>query len=235
MIFDPLYLSILLVAGAFSMWASWLTKSTFNKGQEVSLRNGLSGKDIAEAILRQKGIYDVQVVPVEGFLSDHYNPSTKTLALSPPVYYGTSASAAGVAAHEVGHAIQHAESYAFLGMRSALVPLANIGGNFAPWIIIAGIALGAASGLGHMITLIGIVLFAASTLFTVVTLPVEYDASHRAKVCLDQMGLINGEEAKWVSKVLGAAGLTYVAAAASSVMMLAYWIFKSGLLGRRED
>lgn len=233
MIFDPLYILIMIVAGAFSMWASWRTKSTFNKGQEILLRNGLTGKDIAEAILRQKGISDVEVVPVEGFLSDHYNPMSKTLALSPPVYYGTSAAAAGVAAHEVGHAIQHAESYAFLGMRSMLVPLANIGGNFAPWIIIAGLALGTAHSLGFGIAMLGVALFGASTLFTLVTLPVEYDASARAKACLDQMALVSNEEMRWVSKVLSAAGLTYVAAAASSLMMLLYWVFT--ILGRREE
>ncbi|MHC5067336.1 MAG: zinc metallopeptidase [Planctomycetota bacterium] len=238
MFFDPLYWVIIGVCGLLSMLASMKVKSAFHRGQQVPMRSGLSGAEIARAILRAKDIDDVEVVEHQGFLSDHYNPMTKTLALSPPVFRGQNASAAGVAAHEVGHAIQHAHGYLPLQMRSLLVPAANIGSSLGPLIIIVGIIMGAAqgAGLGHTVAVAGVVLFGAATLFTVVTLPVEYDASHRAKVILQELNLTrSGDEDVAVKKVLSAAGLTYVAAAISSILTLLYWAMQAGLLGGRDD
>lgn len=235
MIFDPIYMMIMAGTFALSGLTSLMVKSKFRAGQKVAIRSGLSGFQVAQAILRDAGITDVRIEQHRGFLSDHYNPLSKTLVLSPDVYNGSDAAAAGVAAHEVGHAIQHAQAYTPMWLRSALVPIANIGSNLGPWIIITGIFLGAAQGLGHTIALIGVGLFAVATLFTVVTVPVEFDASARAKHHLLQSGIIGpGREFSAVSGVLTAAGLTYVAAAASSIMMLLYWAHKAGLLGGRR-
>lgn len=232
MLFDPLYIAILVGTLALSGAVSLLVRVRFSAGQRVHLVTGLAGYQVAEAILRAHGIRNVEVVEHAGFLSDHYNPLSRTLALSPEVYHGRDAAAAGVAAHEVGHAIQHARAYVPLWMRSAIVPAANIGNSLGPWIVIAGILLGAASGLGHTLAVIGVALFAASTVFTLVTLPVEYDASARAKRALSQLGIVRtSHEAAAVNGVLNAAGLTYVAAAASSVAMLLYWAMRAGLLG----
>ena len=148
MLFDPVYWIIIGISAVLSFGASMLVKSAFKRGQRVPMMRQANGAQIAQAILDAEGIDDVEVVETQGFLSDHYNPMSKQLALSPDVYHGTNAAAAGVAAHEVGHAIQHARSYAPLWMRSALVPVAQIGSFIGPWVIIAGILLGSAQGLG---------------------------------------------------------------------------------------
>ena len=165
------------------------------------------------------------------------SPLNKTLNLSPEVYSGRNASAAGVAAHEVGHAIQHAEGYFPLWLRSAIVPAANIGSNLGPWLVIIGIMLmGMGKALGHSLAVVGVVLFALATLFTLVTVPVEFDASARAKKALARMEVVAaGREYNTVSGVLFAAGLTYVAAAISSILQLLYWAYRAGLLGGRND
>ncbi len=236
MMFDPIYWLILLATLALSGGVSMLVKSRFRKGQEVAISSGMTGADIARAILRDNGIEDVTVHEHQGFLSDHYNPMNKTLNLSPEVYHGRSASSAGVAAHEVGHAIQHAQNYFPMWVRSAIVPAANIGSNLGPWLVIIGAVLGVANAFGHTVALLGVALFAMSTLFTVVTVPVEFDASSRAKHSLLNAGIVRrGEEADTVSSVLTAAGLTYVAAAVGSIAMLLYWAAKAGLLGGRND
>lgn len=236
MFFDPIYMLIILVAGVSSALVAALVKKRFASASKVRIQSGMAGHQVAQAILRAADISDVKIVRHQGFLSDHYNPLTKTLALSPDVYDGVSAAAAGVAAHEVGHAIQHAENYFPMWLRSAIVPAANIGSNLGPWLVIIGMAFGVASGLGHSMAMIGVALFAAATLFTVVTVPVEYDASARAKIKLLSLGIVNeGAEIKAVSGVLSAAGLTYVAAAANSIMMLLYWAARAGLLGGRRD
>lgn len=238
MIFDPLYMGILVVALFLSGSVSLLVKSRFSAGQKVRIQSGLCGADVARAILADAGITDVTVQETHGFLSDHYNPLNKTLNLSREVYHGVNASAAGVAAHEVGHAIQHAKGYAPMWLRSFLVPVANLGSNLGPWIVIIGIiVMGAYSAtLGHEIAVVGVVLFACATLFTLVTVPVEFDASARAKKILARLSIVQpGREYNTVSGVLLAAGLTYVAAAITAILQLLYWAHKAGLLGGRSN
>ena len=156
MMFDPLYMMILLVTLALSGSVSWIVKSRFNAGQKVGISSGLTGADVAKAILMDAGITDVKVLQHHGFLSDHYNPLNKTLNLSPEVYNGRNASAAGVAAHEVGHAIQHAQGYFPMWLRSAIVPVANIGNNLGPWLVIIGIMLmGFGKAIGQPISIVG--------------------------------------------------------------------------------
>lgn len=237
MMFDPLYMSILLVTLALSGIVSWMVKSRFKAGQKVNISSGLTGADVAKAILMDAGITDVSIHVHQGFLSDHYNPLNKTLNLSKEVYYGRNASAAGVAAHEVGHAIQHAQGYFPLWLRSFIVPAANIGSNLGPWLVIIGIILqGTVGALGYSLAVAGVVLFAVATLFTLVTVPVEFDASGRAKKALARMDIVaQGREYNTVSGVLFAAGLTYVAAAIGSIMQLLYWAYRAGLLGGRSN
>lgn len=238
MIFDPLYMGILVVALFLSGSVSLLVKTRFSAGQKVRIQSGLCGADVARAILADAGITDVTVQETHGFLSDHYNPLNKTLNLSREVYHGVNASAAGVAAHEVGHAIQHAKGYAPMWFRSFLVPVANLGSNLGPWIVIIGIiVMGAYSAtLGHEIAVVGVVLFACATLFTLVTVPVEFDASSRAKKILARLSIVQpGREYNTVSGVLLAAGLTYVAAAITAILQLLYWAHKAGLLGGRSN
>lgn len=237
MFFDPLYLMIILVTLILSGWASAMVKGRFAQGRKVRITSGLTGAQVAAKVLSGSGIDDVKIVTTQGMLSDHYNPMTKTLALSKEVYSGVDASAAGIAAHEAGHALQHSERYLPLGLRSAIVPTANIGSRLGPWIIIAGILLGAARGsqIGTSLATIGVILFGASTLFTLVTLPVEFNASSRARTQLDQLGILRTpKERVATSRVLTAAGLTYVAAAISSLLMLLYWAARAGLLGGRS-
>ena len=237
MMFDPLYMSILLVTLVLSGAVSILVKSRFAAGQKVRITSGLTGADVAKAILMDAGITDVKVLVHQGFLSDHYNPLNKTLNLSKEVYYGQNASAAGVAAHEVGHAIQHAQGYFPLWLRSFIVPAANIGSNLGPWLVILGIILmSAGRALGYSLAIVGVLLFAISSFLTLVTVPVEFDASSRAKKSLARMDIVaQGREYNTVSGVLFAAGLTYVAAAVSSILQLLYWAYRAGLIGGRRD
>lgn len=233
---DPLYIIILVATMAVSGFVSLMVKRKFKAGQEVRLASGIAGHQVAAAMLKEAGISDVKIVEHDGFLSDHYNPVTKTLALSHDVYHGKNAAAAGVAAHEAGHALQHAENYFPMWVRSAIVPAANIGSNVGPWLVIIGAILGVASGFGHTIAVVGVLLFAAATFFTVITVPVEFDASARAKDQLIRLRITqHGVEQEAVSSVLTAAGLTYVAAAASSIAMLFYWALRAGLLGGRSN
>lgn len=238
MMFDPLYMGILLVTLILSGVISMVVKSRFKAGQEVSIRSGLTGAEVASAILADAGIYNVRINETQGFLSDYYNPLDRTLNLSRDVYHGRNASAAGVAAHEVGHAIQHAQNYFPMWLRSFIVPAANIGSNFGPWIIIIGIILMGAGkfATGQTVAIVGVLLFGIATLFTLVTVPVEFDASSRAKKCLARLNILApGKEREVVSGVLFAAGLTYVAAAISSIMQLLYWALRAGLIGGRRD
>jgi len=236
MFFDPLYIMIIVVSMILSGAAAWGVKSRFNRGKKVHLYSRLAGHEVADLVLKQSGIYNVNIIRTSGFLSDYYNPVNHTLALSPEVYDGTTAAAAGVAAHEAGHAIQHAHNYAPLWLRSTILPVANIGSNIGPWLIFIGLFLGVASTFGHFFVMAGVVLFAGATLFTVITVPVEFNASARAREKLLTLGIIHqGEEEAAVKGVLTAAGLTYVAAAVTSIMMLLYWLLRSGLLGGRND
>lgn len=235
---DPLYLILAAPGLLLGLWAQWRVKSTFRRYSEVGTSRGMSGAEIAASILQVKGIHDVRIEPVEGFLSDHYDPRHKTLRLSPDVYHGRSVSAAGVAAHEVGHAIQHAERYAFLGMRSALVPAMSFASPLAVPIIIGGFLLSSfvGTGVGQLVTIAGLGLFAVVVLFQLVTLPVEFDASRRALAAIQGGGILHGQEVQGAKNVLSAAAWTYVAAAVSAILTLLYFLIRSGLLGggRRE-
>lgn len=237
MMFDPIYMGILLFTLAISGIVSAMVKSRFNAGQKVQIQSGLTGAEVASAILADAGIFDVRIQETRGFLSDYYNPMDKTLNLSSEVFHGRSASSAGVAAHEVGHAIQHAQNYFPMWLRSAIVPAANIGSNLGPWLVILGIIISAGKPIiGTNIATIGVLLFGIATLFSLVTVPVEFDASSRAKKCLARLNILApGRERDVVAGVLFAAGLTYVAAAVSSILQLLYWALRAGLLGGRSD
>ena len=236
--FDPIYWVIIAVGGLLSLITSAFVKSAFHKAEQVPIDSRLTGADVARRILSARDVNDVDVVEHPGFLSDHYNPMTKTLALSPKVFHGRTAAAAGVAAHEVGHAIQHAQGYSLMWFRSILVPVANIGSALGPILIIIGIVLAGASsatGQPHILAIIGVLMFGAATLFTLVTVPVEFDASRRATLILADMGIVRpGPEEAQVKRVLLAAGLTYVAAAIGAILHLVYWAYQAGLIGGGE-
>jgi Zn-dependent membrane protease YugP len=236
MLFDPLYWLVIGVGMALSLWAQYRVKSTFQKYSRMPTASHLTGAQVAERILESNGIRDVRVQPVHGSLTDFYDPRTKTLRLSEPVYASNSMAAFGVAAHEVGHAIQHAEHYAPLKFRSAWVPVANLGGGLSMVVImLAFFAGGAATALGNSMAIVGVLLFATTTVFTLVTLPVEFDASRRAMATLEQGGIMSPSEITGARKVLNAAALTYVAAFVTSLLTLLYWAMRLGLLGGRRD
>ncbi len=237
MFFDPLYLILLTPALLLSGWAAMRTKSTFAKYANRGTASHLTGAQIAEAILRDNSIHDVRVEPTPGHLSDHYDPRGKVLRLSPQVYNGRSMSSFGVAAHEVGHAIQDAKGYAPLRLRSQIVPIVSFAAPISMLVIFASLMLGgAATVLGANLAWVGLGLFGTNALFSLVTLPVEYDASRRALKALQQGGYVSPEELRGAKKVLNAAALTYVAAAVIAVVTMLYWALKLGLLGgRRED
>jgi Zn-dependent membrane protease YugP len=235
MIFDPFYWLVIGAGMVLSLGAQWLVKSRFRKYSQLGTRSHMTGADVARAILRDNQIHDVTVEPVPGKLSDHYDPRSKTLRLSEPVFGGRSMAAFGVAAHEVGHAIQDSRGYAPLRFRSAWVPIASTGSNISFFVIIAAAMMGgAATAMGATLAWIGIGLFATTTLFTLVTLPVEFDASRRALVSL-RGHYVTEDEYDGARKVLSAAALTYVAAFATSLMTLLYWAMRLGLLGGRSD
>jgi hypothetical protein len=237
MFIDPLYLLFMVPGFLLALWASFRTKSAFNRYSKVSTLSGLSGAQAAQRLLDAAGIRDVQVVPTRGFLSDHYNPLNKTLALSEAVYGSRSVAAVGVACHEAGHAIQHANRYFPLQLRSLLVPTASIGSSLGYIVMMVGLFLvaGAGSGLGQRVVLLGAVLFSATLLFQIVTLPVEFDASRRAKELAVAHGIVLQQEREGMSKVLNAAALTYVAAVVSTLLTLLYFLLRAGFLGGRND
>lgn len=228
--FDPMYFLFLGPALLLSLWASFRTKSAFNKYSRVRTMRGLTGAQAAQILLDQAGIHDVKIVATHGTLTDHYNPVTKTLALSEPVYGSSSVAAVGVACHEAGHAIQHARAYKPLWLRSALVPTAGIGSSLGYMVMLGGLLFSSTN-----MVLIGAMLFSAVLLFQVVTLPVEFDASARAKKLAFENGIVLEQERAGMSKVLNAAALTYVAAAVSTLLTLLYFLVRSGLLGGRRD
>jgi len=228
--FDPTYLLFIAPALLLSLWASFRTKAAFNKYSRVRAARGLTGAQAARVMLDGAGIHDVQILLTQGMLTDHYNPATKTLNLSEAVYASTSIAAVGVACHEAGHAIQHAEAYKPLWLRSALVPTANIGSSVGYLVMFFGLFLHAAN-----MVLLGATLFSAVLLFQLVTLPVELDASARAKRLAFSNGIVLEQERVGMSRVLNAAALTYVAAAVSTLMTLLYFLLRAGLLGGRRD
>jgi hypothetical protein len=206
------------------MIVQFTLKSKFKKYREIPTSSGLNGKEVAEKMLTDNGIYDVQVISTPGFLSDHYDPTKKTVNLSADVYEGRNVSAAAVAAHECGHAVQHATAYSMLKLRSSLVPVVQISTNAAQWVILIGLGIFTVGGGNPTILLIGIILFAASTLFSVITLPVEFDASARALRWLDTSHITRGAEHDKAKDALKWAALTYVVAALASIAMLVQYI-----------
>jgi Zn-dependent membrane protease YugP len=229
MFFDPMYLLFALPGLALSLWAQFKVKTTFQKYSEVPAQSGMTGARAAAELIRQRGISGVRIEQTQGFLSDHYDPFHKVLRLSEGVYHGHSLAALGVAAHEAGHAIQHAHAYGPLAFRSFLVKPASIGSNLGVILATVGVALQASS-----LTLVGIILFSLAVLFTLVTLPVEFDASKRAVVALRELNIVTAAEAPGAAAVLNAAALTYVAAAITAILQLLYFLMRSGLLGGRR-
>lgn len=227
-----IYYIIIGLTMLVSWYVSSKLQSKFEYYSKVRLQNGLSGKEIAEKMLHDNGITDVRVISVAGQLTDHYNPMDKTVNLSEAVYMERNVAAAAVAAHEVGHAVQHALGYSMLQMRSKLVPMVNISSRMSQFVIMAGIFLMATSSLGKLVLAIGVLLFAVTTLFTFVTLPVEYDASNRAMKWLQSTGMITPSEFGGVEDSLKWAARTYVVAALGSLAQLLYWAFL--LLGDRR-
>jgi Zn-dependent membrane protease YugP len=234
---DPLYLMLALPGLLLGLWAQFRVQRAFGHYSQVPISRGLTGAAIAARILEVNGIRDVRIEPAQGFLSDHYDPTSKTLRLSPDVYQGRSVAAAGVAAHEVGHAIQHARGYAFLQMRSALVPVLSLTSTLAMPVFMIGMLLAAIGmfGLGTLAMKVGALLFAGVVVFQLVTLPVEFDASKRALAAIHDGGLVTLPEQRAAREVLNAAALTYVAAAVSSALTLLYFLIRSGLLGSNRD
>jgi Zn-dependent membrane protease YugP len=227
MYMDPLYLGVMIVSMILAGWATAKVKGNFARFSRVRAATGMTGAQVAREILRRNNLPDVDVVETRGMLSDHYDPRTRTVRLSPEVYRVPSVAAVAVAAHETGHALQHATRYAPLALRSAAVPIARLG-SYAPWLIIIG-------GFWlNMLSLIyaGVILFAGVVAFQLVTLPVELNASTRARAQLERLRLVSTTDSAGVRKVLNAAAMTYVAAAATAVLQLLYFV---SLLGGRRD
>jgi len=227
--FDPLYFAFFIPGVLLSLWASSRVKSTFRKYAQVTSRRGWTGAEAARELIRQRGVSGVRVEETPGFLSDHYDPGAKRLRLSPDVYHGRSLASLGVAAHEAGHAIQHAKNYGPLNFRSLVVKPAMIGSNLGPIIASAGLFFQST----NMIWL-GVIAFSAFVLFTLITLPVEFDASNRAVAALHETGMITESEVPGTRAVLNAAAMTYVAAAVSAILQLVYFLLRAGALDSRD-
>jgi hypothetical protein len=227
-----------ILIGAISL-VSWFVsnklKQKFKKYSQVHLKNGMSGAEIATKMLSDNGIFDVKVISTPGRLTDHYNPRDKTVNLSESVYNQRNAASAAVAAHEVGHAVQHAKAYSYLTMRSQLVPIVSVTSKFSQWLVIGGIILGAASeapGIGFYIAVTGLVFMGFATLFSFITLPVEYDASNRALAWLKNKNMVTPQEFEGSKDALKWAARTYLVAALGSLAMLLYWGMQ--ILGSRD-
>ena len=221
-----MYLIIVLATAGFSMWVSSTLKRKFKKYSQQSLQSGLSGKEIAEQMLMDHGIRDVKVVCTSGMLSDHYNPKTKMVNLSEGVYSQRNAAAAAVAAHECGHAVQHATGYEWLQMRSTLVPAVSVASNLSMWVIFGGLAAMQTLAFGQTIAMIGVGMFGLGTLFSFITLPVEYDASNRALAWLKRKQIVTQQELVGAEDALKWAARTYVVAAIGSLATLIYLAFR---------
>jgi len=227
--FDPVYLLFALPGLLLALFASWRTRSVFAEYSQVAPASGLTGAQAAQRMLAARGLRNVHIEPTHGFLSDHYDPSERALRLSEDVYHGRSLAAVGVACHEAGHAIQHAEGYRPLMWRSALVPVTQIGSSLS-WIVLTAGFLMHWTGLVYL----GIALFASAVLFALVTLPVEWDASARARTAMVRAGIVSPHEQPHARAVLDAAFLTYLAAAVSSILTLAYYLLRAGFFSRDE-
>ena len=228
--FDPMYLIIVGPAMLLALWAQMKVKGAFGKWSQVAASSRLTGAQAAQRMLQRAGLADVGIERAKGFLSDHYDPRVRKLRLSPSVYDGQSVAAMGIACHEAGHALQHAQGYAPLQMRTAIVPVASIGSWLSwPLIIIGGL-------MSTKLALAGVILFGAVVVFQLITLPVEFDASSRAKKQLTSLGILQSQtEAGGVSAVLNAAAMTYVAATVTALAQLLYFAMRLGLLGGRRD
>ncbi len=228
-----MYYLILIVFALLSAAVSSTLKRKFKKYSQVQLRNGLSGREIAEQMLADHGIRDVKVVSTPGMLTDHYNPKTKTVNLSEGVYSQRNASAAAVAAHECGHAVQHNIGYEWLQMRSALVPVVSIASNFSMWMIFGGLFMAQGTAFGQTVAIIGVALFGMGTLFSFITLPVEYDASNRAIAWLKRKNMVSQQELEGAEDALKWAARTYVVAALGSLATLLYYVLQ--IMGNNRD
>ena len=229
MFFDPLYFELALPGLLLALLATWLTRSTFAKYSHIAAASGLTGAQAAARLLSAQGITGITIREHEGFLSDHYDPRNLTRNLSPDVYRSASLSAIGVACHEAGHAIQHAKLYAPLKLRTELVPMTNIGSQFSYILFFAGMIMHS-----PMLLKVGVGLFLLTVIFAFVTLPVEWDASRRAKQLMVSAGIVSASEQAGAAKVLNAAFLTYVASAVTALLTLLYYLIRSGLLGGRD-
>jgi len=233
MLFDPFYWVLIGPTILLALWAQMKVKSAYAQASRRAARSGLSGAETAQRILNAYGIADVAIEPAKSFLGDHYDSRHRVLRLSPEVYQGRSLAALGIAAHEVGHAIQHATAYAPLAIRNGLVPMASIGSNLSLVLIILGVVLsGMGMVFGQMVAVGGLALFGVVVVFQLVNLPVEFNASTRARAILLNQGMITAEEGPMVAKVLSAAAMTYVAATITAIMQLLY--FASLVFGRRN-
>jgi uncharacterized protein len=212
-----------------SLGVGQMLKSKFAKYSQIGLRSNYSGAEIAEKMLKDNGIFDVKIIHTPGKLTDHYNPSDKTVNLSEEVYHGRNAAAAAVAAHEVGHAVQHAKAYSFLQFRSAMVPILSVSSQYLNWIILIGVFMINTTPLPLMV---GIVLFGLTTIFSIITLPVEFDASRRALAWIDSNGIVTSQEHSMAKDALFWAAMTYVVAAIASIAQLLYLVMM--LMGRRD-
>ncbi|MBL9105702.1 MAG: zinc metallopeptidase [Myxococcales bacterium] len=228
--FDPVYFMFALPGLLLALYASWRTRSTFREYAEVAPSTHVTGAEAAARMLAAEGLRGVHIEPTRGFLSDHYDPGDRTLRLSEDVYYGRSLAAVGVACHEAGHALQHAEGYRPLMWRSALVPVTQLGSSLSWIVLTAGFVLHAAA-----LVYLGIALFSAAVVFALVTLPVEWNASARAKALMVRAGIVRPQERPHAGAVLDAAFLTYLAAAVSSILTLLYYLLRAGAFSRSED
>jgi uncharacterized protein len=229
MFIDPLYLMFALPGLLLALYASFKTKATFARYSRIASSNGMTGAQAAAALLRRAGVGGVRIEQVGGLLSDHYDPISRTLRLSPPVYASNSLAAIGVACHEAGHAIQHGKGFVWMHLRTAMVPATNV----STWLSYALIMLGFLIHSQQWV-LFGAIVFSAAVLFSIVTLPVEWDASRRAKQLMVVAGVVPAREAADAGRVLNAAFLTYVAAAVSSLLTLLYYLMRAGVFGRRD-
>lgn len=230
MMIDPFFMVMMIPGFILAAWASIRVKSAFARYSKVPFAARMSGAEVAREILQRNRIHDVKVEETSGMLSDHYDPSSRTVRLSSDVYRQPSVASAAIAAHEVGHALQHAKGYAPLALRSAAVPIARIG-SYAPWLILIG------GFLLHSLSMVylGVILFTGVVAFQLITLPVEFNASSRAKAQLQNLGLVTAGDATGVQKVLSAAAMTYVAGALAAIMQLLYYLIQLGLLGDRDE
>ena len=231
--FDPTYF-LVIIGAVICMIASARVKSTYNKYSQYRSASGMTGAQAAQRILNSAGIYDVTIQHVSGNLTDHYDPRTNVIRLSDSVYDNTSTAAIGVACHEAGHAVQYAESYAPIKLRAAIIPVTNIGSKLAMPLILIGLLLSYAADVSYFFVYLGIACFGLSLVFQLVTLPVEFNASHRALVAIDEGGLLTEEEQKGARKTLTAAALTYVAATATALAQLLRLLVIFGGNGRRR-